>query len=270
MTCFPRGALAVAAQVRHRAGMTIMRRFRDVIAPAVDLVYPPRCPVCGEGLGEQSGLCLDCWNSLRIPGAPSCAQCQRPLDSLIGGNLSEALQCAPCMAKAPRHDGIAAATLYNDTSRALVLAFKHGRRIALAPMLGRMMAARLPDLDGDWLIMPVPLHRWRLWQRGFNQAGLLAREIARITGHQLMVDGLERKRRTKPLGGMGRKERQRMLAGAIRVSPSKMASIKGQNVVLVDDVLTSGATSNACVDALKRVGAKRVLVCCFARVIDEV
>lgn len=137
-------------------------------------------------------------------------------------------------------------------------------------MLGRMMAARLPELDGGWLIMPVPLHRWRLWQRGFNQAGLLAREIARITGQQLIVDGLQRHRRTKPLGGMGRTERQRMLTGAIRISPRHAAGIKGCNVILVDDVLTSGATSNACVSALKRAGAKRVLVCCFARVIDEV
>ena len=249
--------------------MTIGGQFRDIIAPAVDLVFPPRCPVCGEGLGYQSGLCLDCWNSLRVPGPPQCTTCQRPLDIAATYDATDGLQCAPCMVKPPAHDGIAAATFYNDTLRALVLAFKHGRRIALAPLMRRMMAPRLPDLEDDWLLMPVPLHRWRLWQRGFNQAGLLAREVSRITGCRLIVDGLERKRRTKPLGGLGRKERQRMLAGAISLTARHAASIKGRNVILVDDVLTSGATSDACVTALKRAGAGRVMVCCFARVTEH-
>lgn len=239
-------------------------QVHPLLAPVADLVFPPRCPLCGEGLIAQGGLCATCWSELAIPGEPSCAKCQRP----FGSNIPDGSICAPCLAEPPRHDGIAAGTLYTDASRRLVLAFKHGRRIALAPMLARLMAARL-EAGPDWLVVPVPLHRWRLWRRGFNQAALLAREIARAKHAQLLVDGLRRQKPTPVLGGLGRKARVRALAGSIAVDPRRAARLRGANVVLVDDVLTSGATSNACISALKRAGAKRVVVCCFARVLDE-
>lgn len=236
------------------------------LAPIVDLVFPPRCPLCGAALAAQAGLCQACWGTLRIPGEPACARCQRPFDPAVAdGSI-----CAPCLADPPRHDGIAAGTLYNEESRKLVLAFKHGQRIALAPMLARLIAARLPAQVGpDWLIVPVPLHRWRIWQRGYNQSALLAREIAGARGAQLLVDALVRRKRTPPLGGLGRKARARALSGAIAVHPRHAAALRGARIVLVDDVLTSGATSDACVGALKRAGADKVLIGCFARVLHE-
>ncbi|MFM5930835.1 MAG: ComF family protein [Novosphingobium sp.] len=173
------------------------------------------------------------------------------------------------MADPPQHDGIAAGTLYNDTSRRLVLAFKYGHRIALAPMLARLMLAKLADIGPDWIVVPVPLHRWRLWRRGFNQAALLGREIARVRGSRLLVDGLERKKATPVLGGLGRKARARALSGAIGINPRRMADLRGARILLVDDVLTSGATTDACVAALKRGGASEVRIACFARVLDE-
>ena len=240
--------------------------LRESVAPLVDLLYPPRCPVCGEGIAQQDGLCAACWGELAIPGEPACTLCQRPFgsDAMVEGAI-----CAPCLARPPRHDGIAAGTIYNDTARKLVLAFKHGRRIALAPMLARLIAARLPAREGEWLVVPVPLHRWRLWRRGFNQAALIARELTRLTGSRLEVDALVRRKRTPMLGGLGRKARARTLAGAIVIGPRHNARMRGANVVLVDDVLTSGATSAACVAALKRAGAARVIVACFSRVLDE-
>lgn len=247
--------------------MSIAAVLRDGLAPLVDLVYPPRCPLCGTGIGAQTGLCSACWSELVIPGEPSCALCQRPFASAA---VDQGAVCAPCLADPPRHDGIAAGTLYGDGSRKLVLAFKHGRRIALAPMLARLIVARLPVLEGEWLIVPVPLHRWRLWSRGFNQAALLAGEIARATRQVLAVDALRRTKRTPALGGLGRKARARTLSGAIAVDPRREAKIKGAQVILVDDVLTSGATSDACVRALRKAGASKVIVACFARVLDEV
>ncbi|MCA1662258.1 MAG: ComF family protein [Novosphingobium sp.] len=239
-----------------------------VLTPLVDLVFPPRCPLCGDALGEQGGLCLACWSRLVIPGEPACSRCQRPLGEAVGSN-DESLTCAPCLAAPPRHDGIAAATLYTPASRDLVLAFKHGRRVGLAKPLGRQMAARLAALDGEWLVAPVPLHRWRLWRRGFNQSALLAREIARAPGRTLLVDALVRTRATPTLGGLGRNERARALRGSIAVSPARKPRLAGANVILVDDVMTSGATSDACVRALLRAGAARVRIACFARVLDE-
>jgi len=242
--------------------MTLAQAF----APLVDLVYPPRCPACGEAIAAQDGLCGQCWSDLATPGEPACARCQRPFGNAA---IGEGALCAPCLAEPPRHDGIAAATLYNAASRKLVLAFKHGRRIALAPMLARLIAARLPAMDGEWLVVPVPLHPLRLWHRGFNQSALLAREIVRLRGATLVVDGLVRRKRTPVLGGLGKAARARALSGAIAVRPRCRSRFSGARVVLVDDVMTSGATSDACVGALKRAGAANVLVGCFARVLDE-
>ncbi|XJJ68527.1 ComF family protein [Novosphingobium sp. BL-8A] len=234
-------------------------------APVIDLVFPPRCPLCGAAIAAQNGLCPGCWGTLAIPGDPSCGTCSRPFaDGIIDGSI-----CAPCLAEPPRHDGIAAATLYNASSRKLILALKHGNRLALADMMGAFMAARLPQIDEDWLIAPVPLHRWRIWHRGYNQAAELARVIARRRGARLAVDLLERRKATPSLGGLGRKARRRALSGAIGIPLRKRAGVKGARIVLVDDVLTSGATSEACVSALKRAGAERVVIACFARVLDE-
>ena len=237
------------------------------LRPLVDLVYPPRCPLCGQAVVEQGGLCAECYGELEIPGDPACTLCQRPLGS---ANAVKNETCFGCRADPPRHSGIFAATLYNDASRRLLLSFKHGERIALAGLMARLIGVRLPALEAGEcpLLVPVPLHRWRIWQRGYNQSALLARELSRQGRGELLVDALMRSRATRSLGGLGREERESMLAGAIAVSPSRARRIRGRNVILVDDVLTSGATSNACVDALLDAGAKDVAVACFARVID--
>ena len=240
--------------------------LKQALSPVIDLVYPPRCPACGAAIATHGALCQDCWSGLVIPGEPACVACQRPFSH---DETPEGSVCAVCLAHPPLHDGISAATLYTDASRKLVLAFKHGRRIALAPMMARLMTARLRGVDAEWLAVPVPLHRWRLWRRGFNQAAVLAGEIARQRGLKLAVDALVRRKATPVLGGLGAKARARALSGAIAVSPRRRQALRGTNVLLVDDVLTSGATSSACVSALKRAGAAKVVVCCFARVLDE-
>jgi ComF family protein len=237
----------------------------SMLQPVADLVFPPRCPLCGEGLTAQTGLCAACWGGLAIPGEPACTLCQRPFPDTVGDGAI----CGPCMASPPRHDGIAAGTLYNEASRRLVLGLKHGGRIGLAPFMARLMAARLGELGPEWLVVPVPLHRWRLWRRGYNQSVLLAGEIARQTGSEACVDALIRARQTPSLGGLGAKARVKVLAGAIEASPKRLTAIKGRPVLLVDDVLTSGATSDACVGVLRRAGAASVRIACFARVLDE-
>ncbi|KLE35514.1 ComF family protein [Aurantiacibacter luteus] len=246
--------------------MSATKLIAESFAPLVDLVYPPRCPLCGEGLAAQVGLCTACWSELAIPGEPACDRCQRPF-----GDDAPALghTCPHCLARPPRHDGIAAGTLYNDTARQLVLRFKHGRKIALAPMLARLVAARLPALEGEWLAVPVPLHRTRLWKRGYNQSVLLARELAQLTGAKLLVDGLVRPKATPSLGGLGKAARARALEGAIAVNPARAGQLEGAKVLVVDDVLTSGATSNACVETLRRAGAAKVRIACFSRVLEE-
>lgn len=246
--------------------MSFGSQIAEGLSPLVDLIYPPRCPICGEGVGRHGGLCLTCWSELVIPGEPSCSRCSRP----FAPGAEEGQVCAPCLAQPPRHDGVFAATLYNEPSRKLVLAFKHGGKIGLAPLLARLIAARLPEPTEDSpLLVPVPLHRWRLWKRGYNQAALLARELEKLGKGTFVPDALVRRKATPSLGGLGRKARERALSGAIGVSPRHLSKIKGENIVLVDDVLTSGTTANACVSALLKSGARSVQIACFARVMEE-
>ena len=248
--------------------------------PLVDLVFPPRCPLCGDAVAQHGGLCGACWGDLVVPGEPCCSACQRPLPDRVEQQgidaalaLAEAAQgtwiCAPCLADPPAHAGIAAATIYNDASRQLVLSFKHGRRIGLADLMVRLMVPRLAVREGEWLVVPVPLHRWRLWRRGFNQSALLARGIARALGQLLVVDALQRPRATPTLGHLSRTRRAAVLQGAIRANRRHAARLKGANVILVDDVLTSGATTDACLRALRKSGVATVQIACFARVLDE-
>lgn len=247
------------------------RRFlAETFKPAVDLLFPPRCPLCGDAIADQNGLCLPCWGKLEIPSGPCCTLCQRPIfTDPLEEKLGEGAICALCMTTPPKHDGIVAATYYNDASRQLVLAFKHGRKIALSAMLARQIAARLPQLEDPWLIIPVPLHRIRLWSRGYNQSALMANRIGKASKQQVVIDGLRRTKRTPPLGGLGRKAREDALANAIHLNPARLSGIKGANIILVDDVLTSGATSDACVKVLKKAGAAKVIIACYARVLGD-
>lgn len=232
--------------------------------PLVDFVYPPRCPRCGEGIAAGPGLCATCWESFAFPGEPACSLCQTPLSQGASDSV-----CRHCLSHPPRHTGIAAAALYNEPARQLVLRFKHGGRIGLAALMGRLMASRLAHLSDDSVLVPVPLHRTRLWQRGYNQSALLARAIAKHSGHAVRVDALQRIRATPKLGGLGRASRAAALRGAIRVRPRCREDIAGRHVILVDDVLTSGATSTACTAALLEAGAKSVRIACFARVVEN-
>jgi ComF family protein len=175
-------------------------------------------------------------------------------------------QCGACLDHPPAYESARAAIAYNANSRRLVLQFKHGDRTGLAGPFARWMAGAGRELlaEAD-LLIPVPLHRWRLFRRRYNQAALLARALSRLAGVAWAPTALRRIRRTQPQGTMGRQGRQRNVQGAFRVNDG--IRLVGKRVVLIDDVLTTGATVEACVWVLKDAGARRVDVLTLARVV---
>lgn len=225
----------------------------------LDFVLPARCAGCGTIVETVHSFCADCWKQIEFLGDGGCGTCGLPLEA------TDADQCAPCMAKPPRIRRTRAAVAYDDLSRGVAIRLKYGRKVALARTMAHYMAPLIPPRDDAPVLVPVPLHRRRLWQRGFNQSALVARELARKTGHDAQLGALRRVKQTPPLKGMSLLQRRKTVAGAFTVDRS--AELRGKTVVLVDDVLTTGSTANACARALARAGAARVELVTWARVI---
>jgi len=229
----------------------------------LDFALPPRCPGCGAVAGEPHRFCLDCWRSLVFLGEPCCERCGQPFE--YGGE--EGAWCGRCLADPPPFDRLRAAVAYGDVSRAVALKLKYSGRPGLAATLAHFMLRHLQPGEGEALLVPVPLHRWRIWARGYNQAALIASSLSRRSGLPARLDLLRRTRATPPLRGLGRRERELAVRGAFRVRPAARPCLAGRRVILVDDVYTSGATASACARALKRAGAASVEILCWARVV---
>lgn len=241
------------------------RQVPGVAARAlVGLVYPPVCVACAASTGAAHALCARCWASLSLIERPYCEVLGTPFALDLGGSLlsPQAMADPPVFARARAVCG------YDDTARALIHRLKYGDRLELALTMGGMMrlAARELLIDAD-LIVPVPLHRFRLWRRRFNQASALANVLARQAGKPVDARALVRVKRTRPQVGLSRNERLENLQGALRVLVEARPRIEGRRILLVDDVLTTGSTANASARALLRAGATAVDLITFARVI---
>lgn len=171
------------------------------------------------------------------------------------------------MANPPTYGRLRAAVAYGEVARHAVLKLKYGGKPGVADTLAAFMQRHLPALGENPLLAPVPLHRWRIWRRGYNQSALIVRALARRSGLEMELDLVRRVRRTPLLRGLSRSERMRALRGAFAVPDKARSRIKGRTVVLVDDVFTSGATAGACAAAVRRAGAADVNILCWARVV---
>lgn len=232
---------------------------------ALDVLLPPRCLACDAGVDRPGALCAACFRSMSFVSAPFCAACGVPFAHR--GQGSAAGLCPGCAARRPAFDRARAALRYDDAAKRVLLPFKHADRTEAALPLARLMhragAALLADAD---LIAPVPLHRWRLLKRRYNQAALLAGALGRLAGRPVVQDLLRRTRATAPLGDLTAAARAELVAGAIAIRPGRRARVAGRRVLLVDDVMTSGATACACAEALLAAGASAVDVLVAARV----
>ncbi len=232
---------------------------------ALDVVLPFRCAACGEIVDGEPGFCAPCWKQLRFITRPHCGQCCEPFDLPVPDNT----RCGACLAQPPPWSAARAVWRYDSSAREPILRLKYGDRTDLVGLFARHLDTKLNDLaDGNSLLVPVPLHRWRLFRRTFNQSALLAQALHRTSGIALSLTAVRRVKPTRPQQGLSRTERLANVRAAFQVPPGERAVIKGKTIILIDDVVTTGATLDACARVLLRYGAADVRVLTLARVVN--
>jgi ComF family protein len=229
---------------------------------ALDLIFP-RETLDGELAVGAHGLSAEAWLRIRFLDGPVCDGCGAPFDYDPGPGV----RCSACMARPRAFDAARAACLYDEVSRDPILKLKHADRTDLAPLFARWLSRAAAELlEEAEAIVPAPLHPLRLLKRRYNQAAEVARPLARLTGVPYLPDALVRRRATESQGGKSGAHRRRNVAGAFQVPERRRAAVEGRRILLVDDVLTTGATAEGCARALKRAGAARVDLAVLARV----
>lgn len=241
-----------------------MKKIAFILKQATDMVLPPRCIVSGELVERQGMLSSKIWLDLNFISAPYCTRCGMPFEFEVG----QELECGDCLANQPAFDSARAALRYDEKSRDIILGFKHGDKTlavkSFAPWLKRAAGERIDEAD---FILPVPLHRWRLIKRRYNQAALIALEFSKQTGIPAIPDGLLRVRHTPVQGHLKIKDREKNVRKAFAVNEKYMGALKQKSVILIDDVYTTGATVNECTKVLKKAGASAVHVLTVAKVV---
>jgi ComF family protein len=240
------------------------RGTRAAARGLLDLLLPPRCLACGAVVAAEALLCAACWPRVAFLAPPFCACCGLPFAHEQGPGAL----CGGCAGRAPSFQRARAVFRYDEASRGLILAFKHGDRLDAVPAFARWLSAAGAELLAEAaLLVPVPLHRRRLFQRRYNQAALLAQALGRSSGLPVATRLLLRRRNTPSQGHLNPAQRRRNVAGAFAVAPGAEARLAGLRVLLVDDVLTTGATLEAAARALIAAGAAQVDCLTLARVV---
>ncbi|HPD82354.1 MAG: ComF family protein [Alphaproteobacteria bacterium] len=233
----------------------------------LDMILPPRCIVSGEIVDRQGLISPQIWGQLNFITDPQCNRCGFPFD-FDTGDVREGNICLGCLQSPPLFDKARAALVYDDVSRDIILGFKHGDQTeavpAFIPWLRQAGQSLLKQSD---YIMPVPLHRWRILRRRFNQSALIAKYLSEDTKIPMMLDGVLRQRATVTQGHLNSNERQKNVKNAFVVHPKRAESLKGKTVILIDDVYTTGATVNECTKVLLKAGVSAVNILTLARVV---
>lgn len=247
-----------------------MRYFQGILKEAkkgVDVLLPPRCPVTGELVDRQGAVTPKCWAQMQFIAHPYCTKCGIPFGF---GEEEGDMQCMKCIDHPPKYKSARAALIYDEASRDLILGFKHGDKTHIAPsFVPWLIRAGAEMLEGADYLIPVPLHRSRLFTRRYNQAALIAHAVSKETKIKHLPMAMRRIRATPSQGHLKTEERAKNVKKAFDMHPSYKALVKGKTLILVDDVYTTGATVNECTKALLKAGAGQVHVLTLARVLKE-
>ncbi len=245
----------------------ILRQTQKTIMKGVDVILPPRCPVTGDMVDSHGMISGEIWQDLEFISAPFCGCCGIPFDFETDAHQG---LCMVCLTKLPPYQSARAALRYNDAARNIILGFKHGDKThsaqSFVPWLKRAGEAMLQDAN---MIIPVPLHRTRLLLRRYNQAGVIAESLAKETGIEHLPLALMRVRATLSQGHLNTGERAKNVRKAFAVRKQYESDLIGKNIVVVDDVYTTGATVQECTKVLMRAGAARVDILTLAKVIKH-
>jgi ComF family protein len=245
-------------QLRHRA--------HGAVKIVLDAVFPPRCPSCQVLVAAEGNFCAPCFQALRMIEKPLCVRCGTPFVVAMDADA----QCPACLVEPPEYDQARAALVYDAVSAPLVTALKFNDQWAhVARYVALMQRAGSALFPGADALVPVPLHWRRLFVRKFNQSAILAYGLAQQTGLPCAPHLLERVLYTRPQMRLSRTQRLKNVTRAFAVPERFHAHVQGKYLVLIDDVVTTGATANACARALKKAGAKEVRVLALARTVHE-
>ncbi len=233
-----------------------------MLGQILNLLFPPQCLNCDVRVPTHGTLCLSCWQKIQFISDPMCDCCGLPFDYDIG---NKAL-CAQCMQKLPPYAHIRSVFRYDENSRKLITRFKYSDHTQFANIYGAWLAKAGENLLADTdIIIPVPLHYFRFVQRHFNQSALLAGFLSKKSGIKAIPDALKRNRHTTPQTGLNRSQREKNVKGAFVINLRYKATIKGKNILLIDDVMTTGSTIEQCTKTLLKAGAMKVNILTLAR-----
>lgn len=243
-------------------------KIKTIADIALDTILPPRCVVTGEMVDRQGMIAPGAWAKLDFINHPLCMHCGVPFGFDVEGmETQEGMQCLQCLDYPPPYKTARAALKYNDESRDIILGFKHADQthavVSFLPWLKMAGAEMLQDADA---LIPVPLHRWRLLKRRYNQSAIIAQYLSRDKGIPVLHEGLVRTRATPTQGHLTFKERRKNVKKAFVVNERYKVDIKGKTIILIDDVYTTGSTVRECTKVLNKAGAKAVHILTLARV----
>jgi len=238
----------------------------QIFSGIADLIIPPSCIACQAPLGGHDAICAACWKDVQFIRAPVCDRLGLPMPFDTGAGAVS----AAALANPPTYDRARAVAQFSGVMRDMILQFKYGDTHNARKLFGRWLTSAGAELiAGCDLITPVPMHRRRLLSRRFNQSAMLALEVARNSGHRYEPTLVTRTRATRSQVGLSSDQRRRNLAGAFTVSARQQQRIAGNHILLIDDVITTGTTLNACARALRRAGASRVDALALAIVTND-